>query len=93
MDGDWCKSLEIIKNDISKLDFDIAFIAAGGYATPLCNYIKKLGKQSVNVGGDMQLWFSINGKRWNNRGLKYMFNVLEHEIPKNSYLVEGGCYW
>lgn len=92
-DTNWYDSLNIMINDISKLDFDIAFISAGGYATPLCNHIKKMGKQAVNVGGDMQLWFSINGKRWNKRGLRYNFNVLEHEIPKNIFMVEGGCYW
>jgi hypothetical protein len=91
IDNNWEESLEIMKNDLEKIDFDIALISAGGYSGPLGLFIKKLGKQAINMGGSLQHHFKVNGNRWGKN--PEWINTLEHEIPKNSEKVEGGCYW
>lgn len=97
----WKETFDIMCNDISKLDFDIALLSCGGYGIPLCDYIKtSLKKSSIYIGGGLQLMFGVIGKRWENvdwlqRYLKQhnFIRPLDHEIPKNNHVVEGGCYW
>lgn len=87
----WTESLNIMKNEIMKLEFDIALISCGGYSGPLGLFIKEImKKQAINMGGSLQYHFKIIGKRWK---IDNGMNVLEHEIPKNYLLVENGCYW
>jgi hypothetical protein len=70
----WFEKLEEMKKDISDLDFDVALVAAGAFGFPLAAHIKKIGKQSIHVGGALQLFFGIKGKRWENREHKNFFN-------------------
>ena len=35
----WEKTYDMMCDDISKLDFDIALLGCGGYGLPLCHYI------------------------------------------------------
>ena len=54
-----------MKEDISKLDFDIALLGCGGYGLPLCNFIhKEMEKSTIYIGGGLQLLFGVMGKRW-----------------------------
>lgn len=91
----WIESLNIMKKDISKIDFDIAFLSCGSYGDALCDYIKKINKQAIYVGGSLQLWFYIYGLRWNkNQSLTDKWKKCEPEEMPNGYQrVEGGCYW
>jgi len=61
---DWFEALNYMKNEISKDDYDICLIGAGAYGFPLAAYVKRQGKQSVHMGGALQLLFGIIGKRW-----------------------------
>jgi hypothetical protein len=97
---DWYESFDIMKEDISKIDFDVALLGCGSYGLPLCNYIKmNLNKSCVYVGGGLQLYFGIKGKRWDTSTdvtkhyNKYWIRPNETEIPQFANLVEGGCYW
>lgn len=90
----WVCSLDKMKNDIRKIDFDTALLSCGGYATPLGSFIKNLGKQAIVCGGGLQCWFNVYGDRWKDEEEgKDSMQVLNHEIPKNYKSVEGGCYW
>jgi hypothetical protein len=87
-------------NDISKIDFDVALLAAGGYGMPLCGFIKQqLNKGAIYVGGCLQLFFGIKGRRWdtNPEVTKYYnefwVRASEEETPRVSNQIEGGCYW
>jgi hypothetical protein len=63
--SNWFESLEIMMEDISKMDFDVALLGCGAYGIPLLGYIKKsLQKSGVYVGGGLQLYFGIKGQRW-----------------------------
>ena len=85
--------------DISKIDFDVALLGCGSYGLPLANYIKNLGKSAVYIGGGLQLYFGIKGKRWeNSQDITKFYNdywtrANTNETPNTSNMVEGGCYW
>ena len=63
---EWQEALEYQRNDIEKLDFDVALLACGTFGPHIQTTIKKMGKKSVYLGGDLQLYFGIRGKRWDN---------------------------
>lgn len=98
---DWFEALEWMKNEISKVNFDICLIGCGAYGFPLAAHVKRLGKKAIHLGGSTQLLFGVKGKRWENDKtlpFKNMFNEHwtrpdESETPKNANIVEGGCYW
>jgi len=96
----WTESLEVMKRDISKLDFDIALLGCGSYGLPLVNFIKtELHRTAIYVGGGLQLLFGIKGKRWDTHtDVAKMYNEhwvypKENERPTAFKMVEGGCYW
>lgn len=95
----WFDALEYMKNEINKIDFDIAIIGAGAYGLPLASYIKSIGKQAIHLGGSTQIMFGIKGKRWDEHPYisklynENWVNPSNKEIPKNHTKVEGGCYW
>lgn len=97
----WRESYELMINDISKLDFDIALVGAGSYSQPICHFVKKeMNKPILNIGGGLPLYFGVMGQRWegDNELLSKInkqnwIKPLENEKPDNSSLIEGGCYW
>lgn len=96
----WSESLQVMKNDISKLDFDIALLGCGTYGLPLLNFIKTdMNRSVIYVGGAIQILFGIKGKRWDDHAvIKNFYNdfwrrPFDVEVPKYAQMVEGGCYW
>lgn len=93
----WFDALDAMKMEIHTKDFDVALVGAGAYGTPLCLFIKSLGKQALQSGGATQLLFGIIGKRWEEREpIKSYLN--EHWIrpsvqPEGYKNIEKGCYW
>ncbi len=102
---DWFSALDYMKDEISKLSFDIALLGCGAYGFPLAAHIKRIGKKAVHIGGSLQLFFGIKGKRWESDsyvGTKNDYSTLfnEHwirpqdtERPTAAMDVENGCYW
>lgn len=96
---DWFEALESMQNKISKCDFDVAIIGAGAYSLPLAAYVKKIGKQSIQMSGATQILFGIKGKRWDNHPVISKFynddwvRPLQSEKPLKTEKVEGGSYW
>lgn len=90
-------------DDISRFDFDVAFIGCGGFSNLLGYYIRHgLNKSAIYVGGPIQIYFGIIGRRWlgNDRILKHIGKNGAHWIlpMKEDYTpgcmsVEEGCYW
>jgi hypothetical protein len=99
----WLETFNIMCENISKLDFDIALLSCGGYGMPLANYIKNdLKKSAIYVGGGLQLLFGVIGQRWLTHPIIsqiIMQNPTQfirpsgNEIVKNKFVVENGCYW
>jgi hypothetical protein len=92
---DWFEALDYMKGEIDKLDFDIALIGCGAYGFPLAAHVKRIGKKSVHIGGSLQLYFGIKGKRWEGRDFinQYFVSPAINERPEGFEKVEGGCYW
>jgi hypothetical protein len=106
---DWFEALEYMKEEISKVEFDICLIGCGAYGFPLAAHVKRIGKKAVHMGGSLQLLFGIKGKRWESPifgatelGVKNMYPQLMNEYwvypgkenkPKNADKIEGACYW
>jgi len=66
-DENWFQTLDRIKEGVSKIDFDMAFLSCGSYALPVGNFIaQKLQRKAVYVGGILQIFFGIMGRRWEN---------------------------
>lgn len=107
--SDWFEALSSMKKQMDATDYDIVLLGCGAYGFPLAAHAKRMGKQSVHLGGALQLLFGIRGKRWDdpNYGIqefgkqntyKTLFNdswvyPSASYIPSNAKQVEGGCYW
>ena len=89
--------LESLKNTT---EFDIALVAAGGYGMLVADYIfKEMGKSVIYIGGALQLFFGVIGKRWfDNKDILKLVNddwsrPDKTDKPSNFTAVEKGCYW
>lgn len=96
----WFEALEVMKNEIKDIDFDIAVIGAGAYGMFLAQYCKSLGKKAVHMGGATQLLFGISGKRWDHWIGSEVYNEhwtrpSKEETPDGVELFEHGtfAYW
>jgi len=91
----WFDALNYMKKEIDKMDFDVALIGCGAYGLPLAAYVKSIGKQGLHIGGGLQLFFGIRGKRWKDYGFYTpdWINPLIGDTPDNFKKIEGGCYW
>lgn len=104
--SDWEETFNIMCSDISKMKFDIALLGCGGYGLPLCEFIRKdLNKGAIYIGGQLQLFFGITGRRWTSEKSfkeRMDFNidnfgdfkqVMTSEKVNNYKQVENGCYF
>lgn len=95
----WFEALEWMTNEALKINFDIALIGCGAYGMPLAANLKKAGRQTIHMGGVLQVLFGIKGKRWDTDPFvsalynEYWVRPGEKEKLKNMHLVEGECYW
>ena len=102
---DWFEALDYMKREIDRVDYDICLIGCGAYGFPLAAHVKRMGKQSVHLGGVTQLLFGIMGNRWldpnyskshnykNELFNSYWIRPNQEEIPETAKKVEGSCYW
>lgn len=95
----WFDALNKMKDDISKIDYDIALIGCGAYGMPLASFVKDMGKQAIHLAGWTQVLFGIYGTRWlDNPRVRPFINdswirPSKNNKPKNAEKVENGCYW
>lgn len=100
-DKDWQEHFQLFIEELKeKNDFDIALVAAGGYGMLISNYIfKEMGKSVMYIGGALQLFFGVIGKRWfENKEILKLVNddwirPTKEDKPQNFINVEKGCYW
>ena len=107
-DNDIFETLEIIKNDISNFDFDIALLSCGSDAGILSNFINNLNKDAIYIGGNMPVMFGIFGERdkqnasnkllYDNENIDdfkpYLITTIPDKYkPLNYKNIENGCYW
>ena len=59
--------MEFLRDEVSEADFEIALLSCGSYAMPLGVHIQRvLGRKAVYVGGILQLYFGVLGRRYEN---------------------------
>jgi hypothetical protein len=87
-DGSWHESLERMKSEIATMDFDIALLSCGSYALPLGDYIAKgCAKHAIYIGGVLQIYFGIMGRRYENPFFLDQINIDSFIRP-----IEGQKY-
>lgn len=90
----WLDQCTKMENEIQQIDFDIALLSCGSYATCLGSFIsKKMNKKAIYIGGVMNVLFNIFGKRYDDKYYKNI-NDLSYRIiafEKNNYVdFKGG---
>jgi len=96
---DWKTQYDQCIERIDRLeDYDVALVAAGGYGMLIADHLFQQKKQVIYVGGALQLFFGIIGKRWfENKEIMGMMNDSwvrpNKERVANCTRVEKGCYW
>lgn len=101
----WFDALDSMKQEMDKCDYDIVLLGCGAYGFPLAAHAKRMGKKAIHIGGALQLYFGIIGKRWESEGYKggpsdysilfneYWVRPSDDETPTSANGVESGCYW
>jgi hypothetical protein len=72
--SNWVDELELMKQDICKIDFDIALLSCGSYAGPLGVEIASMGKKAIYVGGVLNVMFNIFGQRYDTKFVSSIIN-------------------
>lgn len=101
---EWSEEMKLFQNklDLMKDDYDVALVSCGGYGNLVCNYIYEVhNKSAIYVGGVLQMYFGIYGKRWlvdRSSVLKMFLNQhwvrpKAEERPSGYLKVEDGCYF
>ena len=95
----WYESFCFMRDEISKIDFDIAILGCSHYGLPLVASIKNdMGKSAIYMGGETQILFGIKGRRWDSWPDAVIF-YNEHwtrsidEVPAGASRMDGGSYW
>lgn len=86
---DWFEALNYMKTEIDNVDYDICLIGAGAYGFPLAAHVKRQGKQALHIGGALQLFFGIIGKRWEDPE----YGVPQWGIERNFYVNLINEHW
>jgi len=91
----WEDGLDKLAAEGASMEFDVALIGAGAWSLPLGRRIKQMGKSAIHLGGELQLLFGIQGKRWEYPSIynPAWANADPEETPKDKNRVEDGCYW
>lgn len=97
----WEEALDYMTKEAAKIDFDIALIGCGAYGLPLAARIKNMGKIGIHCGGELQTYFGIRGRRWDEGFPNEMSKICnqywvypnEQEKVKGAEKIENGCYW
>jgi hypothetical protein len=72
--SNWVDELELMKQDISKIDFDVALLSCGSYAGPLGVDIASRGKKAIYIGGVLNVMFNIFGQRYDTDFVRAIVN-------------------
>ena len=82
--GNTINQLEAIQTELSHIDFDVALVAAAGLSIPIDSFVKKMGRTSLSLGGDLQVLFGVIGKRWRDklRWQQDYFNEFWIDMPE-----------
>jgi hypothetical protein len=72
--SNWVDELDLMKQEIRQMDFDVALLSCGSYAGPLGVDISFSGKKAIYVGGVLNVLFNIFGQRYNTDYVRAIIN-------------------
>lgn len=85
------ETFEVVKEDISKYDFDVALISFGHYACPLVDFVHKQGKLGVSLGHTLPLMFGVDPNKKDDPN--WLSVIPDKYIPEGYEKIEHGNYW
>ncbi len=88
-DDNWFDTLDRMKREVSEIEFDVALLSCGSYALPLGLHIRDtLKRKAIYVGGCLQIYFGIMGRRYMNPWFMDQINVEKFIEPleKDRYI-------
>jgi len=97
--NNYFETLDVVFDEIKKIDFDFALLGCGSYGHMLCHKIDtELNKDAIYIGGSIQTLFGILSKREKDCSdlpiSQYWVTEIPDEYkPPNYKLIENGCYW
>jgi hypothetical protein len=87
------ETLEIIFNEIIKIEFDIAILSCGAYAALLSERIHNtLRKDVISMGSKITQMFGIDPLK-KDKSEGWITEIPEKYIPNYYLKIEGGNYW
>jgi hypothetical protein len=87
----WFETLEALKAAVAATEFDVALMSCGSYAMPLgCFIEQELKRKAVYVGGVLQLYFGVVGRRYDNPFFLDQINREKfiHPLERDRYLLQ-----
>jgi hypothetical protein len=85
----WLETVGHLTDLVKRQSFDVALLSCGSYALPIGEFIKNaMGRKVVYVGGVLQLFFGIMGRRYENIFFTQHLNLdsFIYPIEKDKYL-------
>jgi hypothetical protein len=95
----WFDIVEEKQAEIAEISFDVGFVGAGAATLPLARHMKRIGRTGFAIGGALQLFFGVRGRRWDiDSNFQPYFNQhwvrpLPSETPPKFKSNESGAYW
>lgn len=94
----WSQAVDYVVEETHKQKPRIVLIGCGGLGMLIAARLKALGYITIVVGGALQVYFGMKGRRWADTQIADFWNDAwivppESESPKNAPMIEGGCYW
>jgi len=95
----WKDAVEYVEKEVDKTGARIVLIGCGGLGMVIAAALKALGKICIVMGGAIQVFFGIKGRRWENHEfISKLWNEnwtypSAEETPRGASAVERGCYW
>ena len=95
--NNWEEEWMRMAEEISKLDFDIAWLSCAAYSPFLGDYIvHTMGKKAIYVGGILNMFFNIYGERFKAYtsycNIDYMIDPFENKEIENMTAGRGQAY-
>jgi hypothetical protein len=95
----WVEHFEILKDKVHGKTFDLALLSCGTFGLPLGKFIRdEMRSSAIYVGGSLQLYFGIKGKRWDlHEEISAAYNESwirpVEAMPDSWQIMDDGCYW
>jgi hypothetical protein len=95
----WEDAVAYVVEEVCKRDARIVLIGCGGLGMVIADVLKRCGKICIVMGGAVQVFFGIKGRRWEKHEFisrlwneNWVYPSAE-ETPGGAMNVERGCYW